>query len=47
MMNGLVTDDSHNYHQFGLAFANAGRGWIMVQAESLQAEASIEAMEAG
>jgi hypothetical protein len=47
LMNGLATDDSHNYHQFGLAFANAGRGWIMVQAESLQAEALIEAMEAG
>ena len=47
LMNGLARDDSHNYHQFGLAFANAGRGWIMVQAESLQAEALIEAMEAG
>lgn len=47
LMNGLATDDSHNYHQFGTAFSNAGRGWIMVQAESLQAKALIAAMEEG
>lgn len=47
LMLGLATDDSHNYHQFGLAFANAGRGWVMVQAKNLDAESIIEAMEAG
>lgn len=47
LMYGLATDDSHNYHQFGRAFSNAGRGWVMVQAKSLQVEALIEAMEAG
>lgn len=47
LMFGLATDDSHNYHQFGLAFANAGRGWVMVQAKKLDAESIIEAMEAG
>lgn len=47
LMFGLATDDSHNYHQFGLAFANAGRGWVMVQAKNLDAESIIEAMEAG
>jgi len=47
LMNGLATDDSHNYHQFGTAFSNAGRGWVMVQAKSLKVEALIEAMEAG
>lgn len=47
LMYGLATDDSHNYHQFGTAFSNAGRGWVMVQAKSLQAGALIEAMEAG
>jgi hypothetical protein len=47
MMYGLATDDSHNYHQFGEAFSNAGRGWIMVQAEKLDAASLIEAMEAG
>lgn len=46
-MFGLATDDSHNYHQFGAAFANAGRGWIMVQAEKLDASSLITAMEAG
>lgn len=47
LMFGLATDDSHNYHQYGSEFANAGRGWVMVQAESLNAGALIEAMEAG
>lgn len=47
LMFGLATDDSHNYHQFGKAFANAGRGWVMVNAESLAADALINAMEAG
>ncbi len=47
LMFGLATDDSHNYHQFGGAFSNAGRGWVMVQAESLSADALITAMEAG
>lgn len=47
LMYGFATDDSHNYHQFGAAFANAGRGWIMVQAEKLDAASLIRAMEAG
>lgn len=47
LMFGLATDDSHNYHQFGNAFANAGRGWVMVQSESLDAASLIAAMEAG
>ena len=47
LMYGLATDDSHNYHQFGIAFSNAGRGWVMVQAEKLDATSIINAMEAG
>jgi hypothetical protein len=47
MMFALATDDSHNYHQFGSAFSNAGRGWVMVNAEALTPEALIKAMEAG
>jgi hypothetical protein len=47
LMFGLATDDSHNYHQFGTAFSNAGRGWVMVQAEKLDASSLITAMEAG
>jgi hypothetical protein len=47
LMFGLATDDSHNYHQSGAAFSNAGRGWVIVQAESLRSESLINAMEAG
>jgi hypothetical protein len=47
LMMGMGTDDSHSYHQFGTAYANAGRGWVMVYAESLDAGALIAAMERG
>jgi len=47
LMYGLATDDSHNYHQFGEAFSNAGRGWIMIQSELLNAASLINAMEEG
>lgn len=47
LMLGLATDDSHNYHQFGKAFSNSGRGWVMVRATALTPEALITAMEAG
>ncbi|HYC86018.1 MAG TPA: histidinol-phosphatase [Chryseosolibacter sp.] len=46
-MYGLATDDSHNYHSFGTAFSNAGRGWVMVQAETLSAAAIVDALERG
>ena len=41
---GLASDDAHNYHGGG---AKPGRGWIMVQADALNAEALIQAMRAG
>ncbi len=47
LMFGLATDDSHNYHQFGAAYSNAGRGWVMVNAEFLEPAALVHAMEAG
>jgi hypothetical protein len=47
LMFGLATDDSHNYHQFGASFSNAGRGWVMVRANALTAEALITALEVG
>lgn len=47
LMFGLATDDSHNYHEFGAAFSNAGRGWVMVQSENLDPASLITAMEAG
>lgn len=47
MMYGLATDDSHHYHTAGENWSNAGRGWIVVRADSLQAKSLIEAMEEG
>jgi hypothetical protein len=47
LLYGLGTDDSHNYHQFGTAYSNAGRGWVMVYADSLSPRSLISAMEAG
>jgi len=47
LIYGLAVDDSHHYHESGRNFANAGRGWVMVQADSLGAAALIAAMEQG
>jgi hypothetical protein len=47
LLYGLATDDSHNYHQFGTAYSNAGRGWIMVRSHGLKANALIAALEQG
>jgi hypothetical protein len=47
LLYGLATDDSHHYHRIDTIFANAGRGWIQVQADDLNAESLIESMEAG
>ncbi len=47
IMYGLATDDSHHYHTKGSKWSNAGRGWIMVQADSLNPKSIINAMEGG
>lgn len=47
IMYGLATDDTHNYHTIGSKWSNAGRGWVMVQADTLSARSLIEAMENG
>jgi hypothetical protein len=47
IMYGLATDDSHHYHKKGSEWSNAGRGWVMVQADTLSAKALVTAMEAG
>jgi len=47
LMYGLATDDSHHYHEKGAKWSNAGRGWIMVQSDSLTAASLIHAMEDG
>ena len=47
LMYGLATDDSHHYHTIDSKWSNAGRGWIMVQSDSLNAHSLIDAMEKG
>jgi predicted metal-dependent phosphoesterase TrpH len=47
LLLGMGSDDSHNYHQFGKAYSNAGRGWVMVLADSLTPYSLIDAMERG
>ena len=47
LLYGLATDDTHNYHLFGPEYSNAGRGWVMVNSDSLHADALITSMEAG
>jgi hypothetical protein len=47
LVYGLATDDAHSYHTFAVGKANPGRGWIMVKAPYLTAEAIVQAMEAG
>ncbi|HZI25739.1 MAG TPA: histidinol-phosphatase [Chryseolinea sp.] len=47
LLLGLATDDSHSYHQLGSSFSNAGRGWVMVYADALDAKTLINAMEKG
>ena len=44
---GLATDDAHAYHAYGLGKTNPGRGWIMVRAPHLSAEAIVKGIEAG
>lgn len=47
VLYGLATDDAHSYHVMRVGNANPGRGWIMVRAPYLTAEAIVRAMEAG
>ncbi|WP_198679984.1 PHP domain-containing protein [Aureibaculum luteum] len=47
LLYGIASDDSHQYHQFSKKYSNAGRGWVMVQSDSLKPENIITAMEVG
>jgi hypothetical protein len=47
MLYGVATDDAHDYHEFGSRQRNPGRGWIMVRAPALNADALTRAMERG
>jgi len=44
---GIATDDAHSYAQLDSVHANPARGWVMVRADTLSAEAIVAAMEAG
>ena len=44
---GVATDDSHHYKDFHPARSNPGRGWIVVQAESLEVEAILDGLASG
>lgn len=45
LLYGVATDDSHNYG--GATTAMPGRGWVMVHAPELEANALLRAMKAG
>lgn len=47
LMWGLATDDGHSYHHLPSRASEPGRGWVMVLATELTAEALIGALEAG
>jgi hypothetical protein len=44
---GMAVDDAHHYAKFSPSNSNAGRGWVMVRAAQLKADAIINALEAG
>jgi hypothetical protein len=44
---GVGTDDAHGYHQFGVGKVNPGRGWTMVRAPYLNADAIVRGMHTG
>ncbi len=47
LMYGLATDDGHSYHGIPSRASEPGRGWIVVLARELTAEAIISAMDTG
>ena len=47
LLYGVATDDSHNYHEQSSKLSNSGRGWIMVESDSINTESLINAMESG
>lgn len=44
---GVAVDDSHNYHDFTPGSSNPGRGWVMVEADDLVADAIVDALATG
>ena len=44
---GVATDDAHHYSDFAHTLANPGRGWVVVRALELSAEAIVDSLAAG
>ncbi|HXH74109.1 MAG TPA: CehA/McbA family metallohydrolase [Bacteriovoracaceae bacterium] len=40
----VSSDDAHNFHKHSHELSNPGRGWIMVESDSLAAESLVKAM---
>lgn len=44
---GLATDDAHSYYNISVGESNAGRGWVMVNVQSLTEEKIVNALIGG
>ena len=44
---GIAVDDAHSFKVFGRQYSNPGRGWVVVRAAELSAEAISAAIDAG
>jgi hypothetical protein len=47
LIYGVSSDDAHHFQKLGPEHSNPGRGWVMVQADSLTPDAISEAMYRG
>ena len=47
LIYGVSSDDAHKFQEIGLEHSNPGRGWVMVQADSLTPDSISEAMYHG
>jgi len=47
LLYGIASDDSHQYIKYDKEQSNPGRGWVMVQTDSLQPSNLIDAMKKG
>ncbi|MFP4502371.1 MAG: histidinol-phosphatase [Candidatus Hydrogenedentota bacterium] len=47
ILYALATDDSHEYYEWGTDKVNPGRGWVMVNADALDANSLIQAFHRG
>lgn len=44
---GVATDDAHDFREYGDTISRPGRGWVMVRAPELTADAIADALSAG